>query len=119
VSATSRFVTYHGKNEPLDETAYDLDMETGGSHHTSTRTSNRNASRTQLYKRAYIDLNDDLRAESEHKPTAQREEQREGESLCADTSMVAGHSKEGPGMSDGEILKIRVTLPSFKKMPLF
>ncbi len=52
----------------------------------STRTLNataHNASRTLLYKMAYINLDDDLKAESECKPTTQREKKREGESLCA------------------------------------
>jgi hypothetical protein len=61
----------------FDEMASDPDMEPGSSHPTSTRTSNttaRNASGTLLYKMAYINLNDDLKAESERKPTAWREE---------------------------------------------
>ncbi len=84
----------------FNETADDLDMETGGSHHTSTRTLNataHNASGTPLYKPAYINLNDDLKADSERKPTAWREDKREGESLCADTSMVVGHTMVGGG----------------------
>jgi hypothetical protein len=63
----------------FDETASDPDMEHGRSHPMSTRTSNttaRNTSGTPLYKTAYINLNDDLQAESEHKPTDRREEQR-------------------------------------------
>ncbi len=85
-------------------------METGCRHQTSTKTSNatdHDASRTPLYKTVYINLNDDLKAESECKSTAWREEQREGESLCADTSMLVGHTKKRLVTSDGEILKNR------------
>jgi hypothetical protein len=46
-----------------------------------------------------------LEAERERKPTVQREEQGEGESLHVDTGTVADNTKEGPAMSDGEILK--------------
>jgi hypothetical protein len=103
----------------FDETVDDPDMETGGFHHTSTRTSNstaRNASGTLLYKTAYVNLNDDLQAESELKPTARREEQREGESsLCTDTSTEAGHTKEGPATGDGEILKNKSDSFKFQK----
>jgi hypothetical protein len=64
---------------------------------------------------AYINLNDDLKAESEHKLTAWREEQREKESLCVDTSMVASHTKEGPVTNDGEILKNKGDPAKFQK----
>ncbi len=67
----------------------------------------------------YINLNDNLKAESDHKPTAQREEQREGESLCVDTSMVAGHTKEGPAANDGEILKNKGGAAKFQKDSTF
>ncbi len=46
-----------------------------------------------------------MKAESECKLTAQREEQREAESLCADCCTAAGHSNEGPATGNGEILK--------------
>jgi hypothetical protein len=51
----------------FNETVDNPDMETGGFHHTSTKTSNataHNASRTPLYKPAYVNLNDDLKADS-------------------------------------------------------
>jgi hypothetical protein len=50
---------------------------------------------TPLYKSAYVNLNDNLLAESEHKVAAQKEEQREGGSLCSSTSMVVGNTMEG------------------------
>jgi hypothetical protein len=102
----------------FDKAADDRDMETGNFHHTSTRTLNaaaRNASRTLLYKMAYINLNDDLKAESKHKPAAQREEQRDGESLRTDTSMAAGHTKEGLVVSDSQILKNKGDPAKFQK----
>jgi hypothetical protein len=106
----------------FDEMADGPEIESGGSHQTSTMTLNVTAhttSRTLLYKPAYVNLNNDLKAESECKPTAQREEQREGESLHVDTSTVASYTKEGLVASDGEILKIKSILPSFKKMLFF
>ncbi len=64
----------------------------------------RNASGTPLYKTVYINLNDDLQAESERKPAARREKQSENESfLRTDTSTEAGYTKEGPVMGDGQI----------------
>ncbi len=103
----------------FDETASDLDVEPGSSHPTSTRTANttaRNASGTPLYKTAYINMNDDLKAESERKPAGQREEQREGESsLRTDTGTGVGHTKEGLAMSDGEILKSKGDPAKFQK----
>jgi hypothetical protein len=48
-----------------------------------------------------------LNLESERKQAAWREEQRGEELLCADTSMVEGHTKEGLVASDGEILKTK------------
>ncbi len=62
----------------FNEMASDLDMEAGSSHPTSTQTSSttaHNASGTPLYKTAYVNLNDDLQAETECKPTDRREEQ--------------------------------------------
>ncbi len=102
----------------FDETASGLDVEPGSSHPTSTRSSTttaHTASGIPLYKVAYINLNDDLRAESEHKPTGRREEQKEGETLHTDTSTVAGNTKEGPATGDGEILKNRVDPAKFQK----
>ena len=75
----------------------------------------RTVSRAPLYKVEYVNLNDDLKAESEHKLTAWREEQREKESLCVDTSMVASHTKEGPVTNDGEILKNKGDPAKFQK----
>ncbi len=107
----------------FNETASDPNMEPGSSHPTSTRTVNttaRNASGTPLYKTACINLNDDLRAESERKPTGQREEQREGESsLRTDTGTGVGYTKEGLATSDGEILKTKGNPAKFQKMQLF
>jgi hypothetical protein len=107
----------------FNETASDPDMEPGSSHPTSTRTLNNaawNASGTPQYKTVYIYLNDDLRAESEHKRTSWREDQREGESsLCTDTSTVAGRTKEGLASGDGEILKNKGDPAKFQKMLLF
>ncbi len=84
----------------FNETAIDPDMEPGSSHPTSTRTSSTtacNPSGAPLYKIAYINLNDDLQAETERKPTDWTEEQSEREpSLRTDTSTEAGHTKEGP-----------------------
>ncbi len=103
----------------FNETASDPDMEPGSSHPTSTRTANttaRNASGTPLYKTAYINLNDDLRAESERKPAGRREEQREGESLLhTDTGTGVGYTKEGLATSDGEILKTKGDPAKFQK----
>ncbi len=51
----------------FDDIPDDLDIETGGSHQTSTRISNataRTVSRAPLYKVEYVNLNDDLKAES-------------------------------------------------------
>ncbi len=99
--------TYHGKMSLFDNTADDPDIETGSSHQTSANTLDASActaSRTPLYKSAYVNLNDDLLAESECKTVAWREEQREEESHCKSTSMVAGHTKEGLVTSYGEIL---------------
>ena len=48
-----------------------------------------------------------MNLESERKQAAWREEQRGEELLCADTSMVEGHTKEGLVASDGEILKTK------------
>jgi hypothetical protein len=83
----------------FDETASDPDIEPGSSHPMSTRTANttaRNALGTPLYKTAYINLNDDLRAESERKPTGRREEQIEGDSsIRTDTGTGVGYTKEG------------------------
>jgi hypothetical protein len=94
-------------------------MEPGSSHPTSSRTANttaRNASGTPLYKTAYLNLNDDLRAESERKPAGRREEQREEESsLRTDTGMGVGHTKEGLATSDGEILKTKGDPAKFHK----
>ncbi len=56
----------------FNELASDPNMEPGSSHLTSTPTSSttaRNTSGTPIYKTAYINLNDDLQAESERKPT--------------------------------------------------
>ena len=107
----------------FDETASDPDVEPGSSHPTSTRTANttaRNASGTPLYKTAYINLNDDLRAESERKPAGRREEQREGDSsLRTDTSTGAGLTKEGPATGDGEILKNKGDPAKFQKATTF
>jgi hypothetical protein len=101
------------------ETASDPDMEAGGSHPTSARTSSTtacNPSGTPLYKPAYINLNDDLHAETERKPTNQREEQSERESsLRTNTSMEAGHTKEGLVAGDGEILKNKSDSAKFQK----
>jgi hypothetical protein len=69
-----------------------------------------------LYKTPYINLNDDLRAESEHKSASRREEQREGESsLRTDTSTGVGYTKEGLATSDGEILKTKGDPAKFQK----
>jgi hypothetical protein len=101
----------------FDEPASDPDMEPGGSHPTSTWTSTaRNASGTPLYKTAYVNLNDDLQAESEQKPAAWREEQSERESsLRTDTSTEAGYTKEGPAMGDSQILKNKSNSVKFQK----
>jgi hypothetical protein len=69
----------------FDKTVDNLDKETGSYHHTST------------------------------KPTAQRGEQREGESLREDTKTAAGRTKEGPVRSDGEILKNKEDPAKFQK----
>ncbi len=50
-------------------------------------------------------LDADLKAESERKPAVWREDQREGNPLCTDTSMVASHTRQGTVMSAKEILK--------------
>jgi hypothetical protein len=98
-------------------------METGGSHGSSVKTLDATActgnTQMPLYKSAYANLNDDLQAGSEQKPATRRDDQREGESLCMDTSMVAGHAGEEPVMGDKVILKIRVTIPSLKMIPHF
>jgi hypothetical protein len=60
-------------------------------------------------------LNDDLKLERECKLNAQREEQRERELLCTDTSTVAGHTKEVLVASDSEILKIKGDSVKFQK----
>jgi hypothetical protein len=107
----------------FDETASDPNMEPGNSHPTSTRTVNttaQNTSGTPLYKTAYINLNDDLRAESERKPAGRREEQREGESsLRTDTSTGVGYTKEGLATSDGKILKTKGDPAKFQKDATF
>jgi hypothetical protein len=54
---------------------------------------------------AYVNLNDDLQAESERKLATWREDQRAGESLRMDTSTAAGHAGEEPVVVDKEILK--------------
>jgi hypothetical protein len=102
----------------FDGMASSPDMEPGSSHPTSTRSSNttaRTASGTPLYKVAYINLNDDLRAESERKPSGRREEQKEGETVRTGTSTVAGNTKERPATSDGEILKNEGDPAKFQK----
>jgi hypothetical protein len=64
----------------------------------------------------YINLNDDLQAESEWKPAARREEQSERESsLRTDASMEAGYTKEGLAAGDGEILKKKSDSVKFQK----
>ncbi len=72
-----------------------------------------------LYKPGYVDLNNDLKSESKHKLTTWREKQREEESLCVDASTVAGHTKDGLAVSDGEILKNKGDSAKFKKMLIF
>jgi hypothetical protein len=93
----------------FDEMADDPDRELGSSHgrffktsDATVRTGNIN---TPLYKSAYVNLNDDLKAESKRKPAAWREGQREGESVCTDTCMAASHAREETMTSDEEILK--------------
>jgi hypothetical protein len=103
----------------FNETASDQDMQAGGSHPASTRTLSTtagNPSGTLLYKSAYINLNDDLHAETKHKPTDWRKEQSKRElSLCTDTSTEAGHTKEGPATGVGEILKNKSDSVKFQK----
>jgi hypothetical protein len=115
--AAPRFNSYHGKMSLFDEMASDLDTEPGGSHPMSTRTSTtHNASGTPLYKTAYINLNDDLQAESKRKPATQREEQSEREFfLCTDASTEAGYTKEGPATGDGQTLKNKSYPVKFQK----
>jgi hypothetical protein len=117
-SATPGIAMYHEKVSLFDEMADNPDTETGGSHYMSTRTSNataHNASRTTLYKMAYINLNDDLKAESKRNLSTCRKEHREGELLCADTSMVEGHTKEGLAACGGDILKNKGDSVKFPK----
>ncbi len=52
------------------------------------------ATSTCLYKSVYVNLNDDLNAESERKPAAWREGQRKGESARMDTGTMASHARE-------------------------
>jgi hypothetical protein len=64
----------------------------------------------------YINLNDDLQAETEHKPTDWREEESERESLLRmDTSTETGHTEEGLVTGDGEILKNKSDSVKFQK----
>jgi hypothetical protein len=60
-------------------------------------------------------LNDDLSVESEHKPVAQKEELREGDSLHTTTIMVVGLTTEGMVISDNTILKNKVDSAKFQK----
>jgi len=103
----------------FNETASDPDMEAESCHPTSTRTSSTtacNPSGAPLYKIAYINLNDDLQAETEHKPTDWREEESERESLLRmDTSTETGHTEEGLVTGDGEILKNKSDSVKFQK----
>ncbi len=55
---------------------------------------------------------------SVRKLLGERERQREGESLHADTSTVAGHTKEGLAMSDSQILKNKCDSAKLKKLLL-
>ncbi len=77
------------------------DMESGGSHQSSTKTLEATACiGNMLNKLAYVNLNDDLLAGSKHKPVVWRVEQREGGSLHTITSMVVDNTMEGRVMAD-------------------
>jgi hypothetical protein len=72
-----------------------------------------------LYKSAYVILKDDLQAESEWKPAAWREYQREAELICTDTSTEAGHAGEASVMGDKEILKSKGDCTKFQNDTTF
>jgi hypothetical protein len=105
----------------FNEMADGPDMESEIPHHSSTKTLEGTARNMlmPLYKSAYVNLNDDLLAESERKLVAWREEQREGDLLCYSTSTAVGNAMEGMVMGDNAILKNKVTLTNFKKMLQF
>ncbi len=65
---------------------------------------------------AFCNLDNTLNAESKRKPAARREDQREGKSKCTATGTVASPTKKETLTTAEEILKTRVTAPSFKMM---